>query len=487
MTLYDQLGIDRTATGDEIKRAYFRLVRKHSPENDPEQFMRIRKAYEELSNPEIRASYDKELSSYEGMPEPAIEILMEAERLHYNRLSDDAASLLAEKIKEHKGNNPVTDALKYALSILYMDIGKSGKAVTIAEELLNKDPRNTKFLQLAASAYMKRGWINKANTYIRILQEADPGNEGSIIPMLAEGNHSPHYMGKLVESIEQHGGKAPIICSCILAQCLRNDVIEEYDMQYEQIDLFGDADTDIRQEVQPWDNPIFVAEKLVESSFGLPSDNTEPFLYTLEVGVLYGMYQTDRYDILPQIDKIIRNIDAEHIFKTSAYKVASVGYAALDAVTKGIPKPLAALSVARVFSQEREIDENDCDAYREEAIMFEIDILIEYKRLKPDIKRFRDEFYELYQYSADFFNAISRYSEQRVYDEIKRRLSRIDDEGFRLDMDWLGEDDYDFDAPDNVFGEEAFERKEPVRVVKVGRNEPCPCGSGLKYKKCCGK
>ena len=22
---------------------------------------------------------------------------------------------------------------------------------------------------------------------------------------------------------------------------------------------------------------------------------------------------------------------------------------------------------------------------------------------------------------------------------------------------------------------------------KTGRNEPCPCGSGLKYKNCCGK
>ena len=22
---------------------------------------------------------------------------------------------------------------------------------------------------------------------------------------------------------------------------------------------------------------------------------------------------------------------------------------------------------------------------------------------------------------------------------------------------------------------------------KVGRNEPCPCGSGKKYKQCCGK
>ncbi|MBR3867343.1 MAG: preprotein translocase subunit SecA [Butyricicoccus sp.] len=31
-------------------------------------------------------------------------------------------------------------------------------------------------------------------------------------------------------------------------------------------------------------------------------------------------------------------------------------------------------------------------------------------------------------------------------------------------------------------------KKEPVRVgKKVGRNDPCPCGSGLKYKKCCGK
>lgn len=27
---------------------------------------------------------------------------------------------------------------------------------------------------------------------------------------------------------------------------------------------------------------------------------------------------------------------------------------------------------------------------------------------------------------------------------------------------------------------------EPVNSEKIGRNEPCPCGSGKKYKKCCG-
>ena len=34
--------------------------------------------------------------------------------------------------------------------------------------------------------------------------------------------------------------------------------------------------------------------------------------------------------------------------------------------------------------------------------------------------------------------------------------------------------------------EHATEAPEPVRTAKVGRNAPCPCGSGKKYKRCCG-
>jgi SEC-C motif-containing protein len=30
-------------------------------------------------------------------------------------------------------------------------------------------------------------------------------------------------------------------------------------------------------------------------------------------------------------------------------------------------------------------------------------------------------------------------------------------------------------------------QKTIVKDTKVGRNDPCPCGSGKKYKKCCGK
>lgn len=44
---------------------------------------------------------------------------------------------------------------------------------------------------------------------------------------------------------------------------------------------------------------------------------------------------------------------------------------------------------------------------------------------------------------------------------------------------------------ENIVGAEQiptfrFTRIRPiVKDYKIGRNDPCPCGSGLKYKKCC--
>ena len=41
---------------------------------------------------------------------------------------------------------------------------------------------------------------------------------------------------------------------------------------------------------------------------------------------------------------------------------------------------------------------------------------------------------------------------------------------------------------ENANIEKVYSDTEPYRVEnKIGRNDPCPCGSGKKYKKCCGK
>ena len=39
-----------------------------------------------------------------------------------------------------------------------------------------------------------------------------------------------------------------------------------------------------------------------------------------------------------------------------------------------------------------------------------------------------------------------------------------------------------------IFTKTLREGPAPVKAApKIGRNEPCPCGSGKKYKKCCGR
>jgi preprotein translocase subunit SecA len=35
-------------------------------------------------------------------------------------------------------------------------------------------------------------------------------------------------------------------------------------------------------------------------------------------------------------------------------------------------------------------------------------------------------------------------------------------------------------------GQQSSSARGPVQSDKVGRNDPCPCGSGKKYKKCHG-
>jgi len=58
----------------------------------------------------------------------------------------------------------------------------------------------------------------------------------------------------------------------------------------------------------------------------------------------------------------------------------------------------------------------------------------------------------------------------------KKPITNIDDYRF------LQKDRLDSSDRDNIWPA----KNEPVRVTKIGRNEPCPCNSGKKYKKCCG-
>jgi uncharacterized protein len=73
-----------------------------------------------------------------------------------------------------------------------------------------------------------------------------------------------------------------------------------------------------------------------------------------------------------------------------------------------------------------------------------------------------------------------------IFDKEKLYKNMVD-----AKADWL----YGLPMWDNIFDadkkkalyREAKKANTVIKGKKVGRNDPCPCGSGKKYKKCCGK
>jgi len=46
---------------------------------------------------------------------------------------------------------------------------------------------------------------------------------------------------------------------------------------------------------------------------------------------------------------------------------------------------------------------------------------------------------------------------------------------------------FEADKPEDISDlERMLNPPKPITTTKINRNSPCPCGSGKKYKKCCG-
>jgi curved DNA-binding protein CbpA len=129
---YETLGVPEDASQEQIKRAYYRLVRQYPPEKEPEKFKVIREAYEILSDPKARDNYNA--------------MQRHGEEVH--RLFGEAETLMAEDRWEEAQRPlkrillviPAADAALNSLGICYLNLADWANAIKVYDKLTTRSP-----------------------------------------------------------------------------------------------------------------------------------------------------------------------------------------------------------------------------------------------------------------------------------------------------------------------------------------------------------
>jgi len=136
---YSVLGVEREATPTELKKAYFRLIRQHTPEDDPEAFRLVSEAYRVLSNPETRTDYDNS----ESVPDEILSQLQAS----FSLIDDDPyeAEVAADALLE---DHPEYELIRSAVGALYLRVDQNSKALDVFQELSREFPDSAIYAKL---------------------------------------------------------------------------------------------------------------------------------------------------------------------------------------------------------------------------------------------------------------------------------------------------------------------------------------------------
>jgi len=153
---------------NEIKKAYFKLVREYPPDRYPNQFMKIREAYEVLINENSRQEYD----SLNSLP-PVV-------RLYYQgglqAMENEDPEEAIKCLKVISRVYPRYSIINSLLGDAYLENENSGKAICIFEKLVAQEPDNASYIRRLAHSYSMRGWHHKAIERYQEALELDEDN-----------------------------------------------------------------------------------------------------------------------------------------------------------------------------------------------------------------------------------------------------------------------------------------------------------------------
>lgn len=459
-TYYRILGLEPGASQAEIKKAYFRMVRQHSPEEDPEQFQRIREAYEQLKKGENVADGPV----FPPFSDPWAGKMMEQIDA-YRRAGN--AEKVRDACEEAWRLFPQDIRFLYLLVIAQRQCGNTGKAVRNGELLVSKEPENKWFLKELAISYLARGFTQKAYSACEKAYEAGC-RDSDFLLTYAFGckEYGEYERGKQIlwdmasqdrkwtkedmpELIEVYSGLAGF-CLEGADSCLA-EVLEGLCRVMEQYRIY------LAEYIQD------LAEIVVCTGRCLKKGKTEQQAAAHAFDVMKEICRTEEdKDIVKEAENTFyfaRILDDPRIGETleCAYEI----YYELHGVDAQTMK-FALTDVQLCMVEEREEILEQAEILRQEYPDFygKLEDFIKRLQTEKNLSYLKNSLLKTYRRLEGNFS-LGFYYEK--YPQEKEKAQGI------VISDGMSEDPY-------------------VRSGrKIGRNDPCPCGSGKKYKHCCMK
>ncbi len=460
---YKILGLKPGASQGEIKKAYFKLVRQYSPEKDAEKFQEIRQAYEQLQ----KAQGEEEGPVFQKMKSDAA-----YERMEDIQKSQHAGDweIVRDACEQARKDYPDEIWFLFALIGAQRKCGNTGKAVKNAELLVSKEPDNKWFQKELAVSYIARGFTKKA---LPVCEKA-----------YEMGCTDSDFL--MTYAIECRDFDEPVRGIEVLQKLVHQDKKWDRDNIVELFAAYGEMIA-MNEEVNGaffWDiiNPF--AEAMERYRVYL-SDHVQEILFSIVIMASNPFYEMKEYQKLWDMMDIVDSMSKgnERFERASAIIRANLLRQKLE-MDNRLGETMQVAIEAFIVAEEDPGFNRRAIRYAKTDVMLCMlkkreEVLAQAEILKQDYNMFYEKMKDCFDKLRDENNL------KRLKENLLREYQRMDaffNNGYYYD--WYPEE-REKEGYKYIYDSDGEELPYVRKGKKIGRNDPCPCGSGLKYKQCC--
>jgi tetratricopeptide (TPR) repeat protein len=354
---------------------------------------------------------------------------------------DDAIELL-EMLLER---NPGLVQAKVRLARLYTDVGSKKKAIAVWEELHDEESDDYDYAVGLGFAYLDLGWHNKAidqfEKTVGIDSQRVDAWEGLVLGnKVADRNETALQKCITAMSVlSEHGIESDILYSNAFSLNLVAGNKDEAEKHLVSLVSLFERDDDYGSR-----EAAYIIDELINV-----------------------IVEEDAYEFLPQLREIIdlyEGFDSEILETLDSLLI----YNDIQTLSADYPK----LFVGYFNCLTEQTFDLESDLLNKAAI--ECSFLADLEGYAPYIERVAKEYPRLYALGSEFFYTLTL--KVGLDTELKKRIDFLDQHGREPILKRADGSEVSTEQKVTTYRREGR---------KVGANEPCPCGSGKKYKRCC--